>query len=197
MSMKRTLVFLITLGAFFVFGATLVRALYYAPESEVPVPIESAPVEEVSEGGQPARLSIPSIEVDAEVQYVGITKAGNMGVPSNYTDVGWYKYGTVPGQRGSAVIDGHVDNGLGLPGVFKDLKTLKVGDSVYVETKNGTKIRFIVVKVATYGYKDVPNDLLFERNDARRLNLITCSGSWVRSEKTYDERVVVYTVLAP
>jgi sortase A len=197
--MKRKLVILVTLAAFFVFGATMVRALLYAPESEVPAPgmAEDAPIEDVPESSHPDRLIIPRLDIDTDIQYVGVTASGNMGVPSNFTDVGWYKYGTVPGQRGSAVIDGHVDNGLGLAGVFKHLEDLDVGDDVFIETKGGSRLRFVVTEVATYGYKEVPGDMLFERADARRLNLITCGGSWIKAEKTYDERVVVYTVLVP
>ena len=35
-----------------------------------------------------------------------------------------------------------------------------------------------------------------DRDDAVRLNLITCDGMWVKSGHTYDERLVVYTTLA-
>lgn len=197
--MKRKAIITITLIAFFICGATAVRAFWTPGGSEVPAPglAEDAPINDVSEAAQPDRLTIPEIGVDADIQYVGITAGGNMGVPSNFTDVGWYKYGTVPGQLGSAVIDGHVDNAIGLDGVFKNLEKLRVGDEVFVETKGGRKLRFVVTEVTTYGYKEVPNDRLFSRTDARRLNLITCGGSWIKTEKTYDERVVVYTVLVP
>ena len=197
--MKRKLVFLITLVALVAFGGTLVSATWYAPESEVLVPLfeEGTSIDRVSTTSQPARLIVPSLEVDADIQYVGVTKDGNMGVPSNFADVGWYKYGTIPGRQGSAVIDGHVDNAIGLAGVFKNLSTMKVGESVYVQTKGGEKLRFIVTDVVTDGYKDVPVETLFNRKDARRLNLVTCGGSWIQTEKTYDERTVVYTVLAP
>lgn len=197
--MKRKLVFLITLIALVTFGATLVNATWYSPESEVPVPLleESAPLDSVSTTSQPMRLTVPSLEIDADIQYVGVTKDGNMGVPSNFIDVGWYKYGTIPGNYGSAVIDGHVDNAIGLAGVFKNLSSIQVGESVYVQTKGGEKLRFVVTEVVTYGYKDVPVEALFNRKDGRRLNLVTCGGSWIQTEKTYDERTVVYTVLAP
>lgn len=196
--MKRNIILAITLLAFFLFGATLVRALFWAPESELPVPAaQDAPIHAVGEGDQPARLRIPQLEVNAKIQYVGVAASGNMAVPTNFRDVGWYRYGTVPGQVGSAVIDGHVDNALGLPGVFKDLHRLRKGDRIYVQTKSGDELEFVVQDVKTYGYKDVPADLLFGRTDAPRLNLITCGGSWVQAERTYDERVVVYTVRAP
>ncbi|MDB5237903.1 MAG: peptidase sortase [Candidatus Kaiserbacteria bacterium] len=199
MHMKRILAAIVTLLAILVFASTLVHALYYAPESEIAIPAgiaSSTPAAQASPDAQPARLRIPSLGIDASVQYVGITTAGNMGVPNNFTDVAWYKYGTLPGQVGSAVIDGHVDNGLALAGVFKHLADIKTGADVYVVTKDGTKLRFIVESAQAYPYKSVPTTLLFNRKDKARLNLVTCSGSWVKGDKTYDERLVVYTVLA-
>lgn len=197
--MKRKLILIITFAAFFLFGATLVRALWYAPDSDVEVPAPNArsQIDSVAQSDQPARLHIPSIDVDADIQYVGLGATGNMAVPTNYSDVGWYRFGTVPGRSGSAVMDGHVDNGLGFSGVFKNLSKLREGESVYVETKGGKRLRFVITDVETYGYKEVPSDLVFNRADTKRLNLITCGGSWLKSEETYDERIVVYTVLVP
>jgi sortase (surface protein transpeptidase) len=145
----------------------------------------------------PEQLRIPILGIDALVQHVGLTKSGKMAVPTNFTDVGWYRYGTAPGFVGSAVIDGHVDNGLRLPGVFKKLNGLAVGDEIFVRTAAGAELRFVVQEVAVYGYKEVPTEVLFNRADTARLNLVTCDGAWVAGEKTYDKRLVVYAVLAP
>jgi sortase (surface protein transpeptidase) len=93
------------------------------------------------------------------------------------------------------VIDGHVDNGLGLSGVFKHLEDLQQGDDVYVVTKTGRELHFVVEDTVSYPYKTVPLETLFSRDDDARLNLITCGGSWVKSDKTYDHRFVVYTRL--
>ena len=144
----------------------------------------------------PVRLYIPSIGVDALVQNVGITASGNLGTPDNFTDVAWYDDGTVPGNVGSAIIDGHVDNGLGLAGVFKNLNKIKIGDPVYVIDENGKKLDFTVTSSAYYGYNDVPVNMLFNESDGRILRLITCGGTWVPAGKTYDERLVVTATLA-
>ncbi len=199
MHMKRTIVGIITLAALIIFGATAARAVLYIPDSEVPAPEQeaNAPIQEVSEEDQPARLIIPSIGVDADVQYVGVTAAGNMAVPTNFTDVGWYRYGTVPGQRGSAVVAGHVDNAIGFAGVFKRLEELAEGEEVFIVTKTGKRLRFEVEGAETYGYRDVPTERVFNASDSRRLNLVTCGGTWIQSERSYDERHVVYTVLSP
>jgi sortase A len=195
--MKRSFIALITIVAIAVFGYTLVRAVYFVPDQGQLVPTTTPVMTMVGPIEQPARLLIPSLSIDAAVQQVGVNAKGAMGVPSNFTDVAWYKYGTPPGQVGSAVIDGHVDNGLALPGVFKHLANIKVGDDIYVTTKEGNTLHFKVEEVQSYAIADVPLQKVFNRNDRPRLNLITCTGAWVQNQKTYDQRLVVYSVLVP
>ena len=174
-----------------IFAVTFARALFISsPEDTAPVPVS-----QVAPGDYPVRLKIPSLGIDANVQQTGLTKSGAMGVPTNFTDAAWYKNGPLPGEVGSAVMDGHVDNGLSLPGVFKHLGDLKVGDDIYVTTKSGKELHFTVEETANYPYNDVPTERIFTRADRPRLNLITCDGKWIRAEKTYDERLVVYAVL--
>lgn len=180
-----------------VFGATLVHAVWYAPDSEiVPPPSLARQVRPVATSTLPARLEIPAIRINATVQRVGITAKGNMGTPSNFTDVAWYKYGTVPGHTGSAVIDGHVDNGLGLNGVFKHLDQVQAGDDIYVLDASGRTLHFVVDRTAEYPYKEVPTNEIFASSSVPNLVLITCGGAWVESDKTYDHRLVVFATLA-
>lgn len=186
-----------TLAALFVFIDTATGALFYSPDTEVHVP----ELEAGADAGlalpedQPARLRIPKLGIDAFVQHVGVNAKGNMAAPSNFVDVGWYKYGTVPGFIGSTVITGHVDNALGMPGVFKDLDEMRIGDEFFVESKDGKELRFKVVEIQSYPYTLVPLKVLFSRNDLPRLNLITCSGTWIQGARSYDERLVVYAEL--
>lgn len=185
---------MIVLCGFAVFTATAVHALFYAPESEAVVPLVQTATATTSTA-KPSRLIIPSIGVDADIRPVGISYRGNMMTPDNFSDVGWYKYGTLPGQHGSAVIDGHVDNGLSFPGVFKRLKEMQIGQDVYIQTEAGQRLHFRVVDVQTYYYTSAPLQTIFNRDDTVRLNLITCDGDWVPEDQTDDHRVVVYTEL--
>ncbi|MDO8510180.1 MAG: class F sortase [bacterium] len=142
----------------------------------------------------PNRLVIPRIGVDAPVRAMGLTRDGKMAVPSNYREIGWYKPGTLPGEKGSAVMGAHVDSGEYSPriaGVFKHLHLLAVGDSLYVIDNAGQKIRFEVTEVSFYRYND-PASEVFNRNDTARLNLITCFGKWLEDKNTYDQRVIVF-----
>lgn len=180
---------LVMAAALIVFGWTLVHALWYAPDGSPTGAVVAAT------SSDPTRLVIPALNISANVQYVGVNAQGNMRAPDNFTDVAWYDPGVVPGQLGSAVIDGHVDNGLGLDGVFKHLQDIAIGNDVYVVDKNGVQLHFKVVDIETYPYENTPANTIFGRTDTARLNLITCEGVWVPSGDTYDHRLVVYTEL--
>ncbi len=143
----------------------------------------------------PTRILIPKLSIDAKVIHVGVTANGNMDAPHNFVDTGWYKYGTLPGKIGSAVIDGHEDNGVALDGVFKHLDKLVPGDDVYVVQADGTKLHFKVEVSEVYPYDNSPLQKIFARTDAARLNLITCAGDWLPEAKTNDKRLVIYTKL--
>lgn len=144
--------------------------------------------------GLPVRLVIPTINVNAGVQYLGITPQGEMEVPSNAVDVGWFKLGSRPGEKGSAVIAGHIDGESGEAGVFIDLYTLKQGDELYIEDDQGIMTRFIVRESRTYdpGYAEE----IFSVNDSAHLNLVTCDGIWDGTKKSYAKRLVVFADIA-
>jgi len=190
---KFTLVATITAVAAVVFVGTVVRAVWYSPEAEFQLSLPE-PNYAGASVALPERIEIPSLEVDTIVEKVGINTKGNMAAPSNYSDVGWYKYGTRPGEKGSAVIAGHFDNGFAQDGVFKHLEELHIGDDIIVKTEEGETLRFVVSATSSYPYTEVPAEELFNRNDTSRLNLITCSGDWIKSAKTYDRRLIVHAV---
>lgn len=186
--------------AVLIFGLILFRAFYYAPSDEVPVNPETMQANPIS--GQeptvtspPARLVIPKINVDAPVQAVGITKKGNMATPNNFMDVGWYKYGPLPGNMGSAVIAGHVDNGVALPAVFYNLKKLESGDEIFITTESNELLRFTVVGSKVYDF-NAKADEVFLENDRKLLKLITCTGVWLKDYRTRNQRLVVSAVLS-
>lgn len=138
----------------------------------------------------PVRLRIPAINVNAHIQYVGVTSAGGMDVPSTPADVGWFKLGSRPGEMGSAVISGHLDGENGEAGVFTNLHKLKKGDKLHIEDSKGKSIAFVVRDSRIYdpGYADE----VFSRNDGIYLNLVTCDGVWDGSKKSYSKRLVVF-----
>lgn len=178
------------------------------PNSEVesvavedPVAVEpSGEVASVASVAQivPVKILIPKLDVEAKIQSVGKTTAGNMGTPSGtnkYKEVAWYKGGAKPGEIGNAVVAGHLDNGYGLSAVFKRLSELEVGDSIFTIDSAGAVSQFRVVKKAFYGLDSAPLSDIFGYSNRANLNLITCDGAWISSQRQYDKRLVVYTTL--
>lgn len=143
----------------------------------------------------PVALRIDSIGVDAPVEAYGINaRTGQMDVPANVTDVGWYEYGPSPGEPGSAVLAAHVDLSSQGPGVFFDLKSVEPGQLVQVTFDDGSEQWFEVRARNTYQKDDLPLDVIFSRDGASVLTLITCGGGFSASSQSYDSNVVVYAV---
>lgn len=141
----------------------------------------------------PSRLKIPSIGVDASIELVGVTPDGTLDVPNNIAGVGLFNLGPSPGEKGSAVIDGHLNGKKGDPGVFINLNQVKPGDSIYVEDTSGSSMRFVIREIRAYdpGHADE----VFGRGVGTHLNLITCDGAWDTLSKSYAKRLVVFSDL--
>lgn len=141
----------------------------------------------------PVALRIDALGVDAPINGYGINqRTGQMDVPGNVRDVGWYEHGPVPGQPGSAVLAAHVDLESRGPGVFFDLKRLEPGDLITVSYDDGSELWFEVEARSTYEKEDLPLDAIFSRDGASVLTLVTCGGGFSASERSYDSNVVVY-----
>lgn len=142
----------------------------------------------------PSTLLIPKLKITAPIESVGMNNQGEMAVPQNQWNVAWYNLGPKPGQIGSAVIDGHLDWTTG-PAIFWHLSSLTSGDIIQViDTQNQTKT-FTVTKLVSYNNSDFPLQQVFNTNDKARLNLITCAGTFNRSQQNYTKRLVVYSEL--
>lgn len=143
----------------------------------------------------PTTLQIDAIGVRAPVEQVGVDGNGNMAIPADPHDVGWYAPGAAPGQPGNAVIDGHLD-WYGMPqGPFYRLDALRPGDEVDVQASDGTTLVFQVSGPATSVPADARPSGLFSTTGSPSLTLITCGGQWDASKHTYTERRLVNAAL--
>lgn len=145
-------------------------------------------------GPRPERLIIEDLGVDAPIGEYGVAADGQMDVPDNVTEVGWYKYGPSPGEPGSAVLAAHVDLGRSRRGLFFDLDKLDADALVTVAYDNGETRTFRVAARVTYLKDELPLDLIFSREGDPVLTLVTCGGGFSRSTGRYDSNVVVYAV---
>ncbi len=145
----------------------------------------------------PVRLVIPAIDINASVESVGIRSDSDLATPTQHPweDVGWYDLGPLPSERGSAVIDGHLDRPGGYPAVFWRLRDIQVGDDVQVIGSAGKGVHFRVTRIAYYPPDQAPLQDIFGNLGGRYLNLITCAGDWIPSQHQTTLRLVVYTAL--
>lgn len=148
--------------------------------------------------GMPTRLRIPKIRVNAPVERVGKDKTGAMDVPKDYDNTGWYELGPRPGERGNAVVAGHVDSTTGLA-VFWELRLLKTGDEIFVVGDDNRERRFVVTASVRYRYEEVPVGRIFGAASGTHLNLITCDAQsdFDETRLEYAGTLVVYADMVP
>jgi hypothetical protein len=144
---------------------------------------------------RPVRIKIPAIGVDAPVVPLGLNPDRTLKVPSDFGDAGWWSDGPRPGERGPAVIVGHVDSYTG-PAVFFRVGELGTGATIVVVRRDGTRARFSVIGSERYPKADFPTERVYGRTRAATLRLITCSGLFDRDSGHYLDNTVVYAVSA-
>ncbi|MFD9220490.1 class F sortase [Streptomyces sp. NPDC060064] len=143
----------------------------------------------------PVRLRIPEISVDAPVMPLDLDKDGSLNVPpaADRNLAGWYKDGTSPGAKGTAIVAGHVDNAQG-PTVFYNLGALKKGDRIEVTRKDGRTAVFTIDAIEVYEADAFPDEKVYGAKDRAELRVITCGGGFTR-ETGYQGNVVAYAHL--
>ncbi|MHA5049358.1 class F sortase [Streptomyces sp. SD15] len=143
----------------------------------------------------PVRIRIPSIGVNAPLMGLGLTPQGSLDVPpaERKNLAGWYEAGTAPGETGTAIVAGHVDNADG-PAVFYDLGALKKGGVVQVERRDGSTAVFTVDAVEAYDARNFPDEKVYGAAHRPELRVITCGGDYAKSTG-YRGNVVVFAHL--
>ncbi|MFI6374796.1 class F sortase [Streptomyces sp. NPDC050546] len=143
----------------------------------------------------PDRIRIPAIRVNAPLTGLGLTKTGSLDAPpaTRGNLAGWYEAGTTPGERGTAIVAGHVDNADG-PAVFYGLGALTKGSTIEVDRRDGTVAVFTVDAVEAYAAKDFPDERVYGPARRPELRVITCGGGYSRAAG-YQGNVVVFAHL--
>ena len=70
------------------------------------------------------------------------------------------------------------------------------GDKIYVEDARGRRATFIVRRKKSYA-RNANADEVFAATKIRRLDLITCTGSFDVAAGTHSQRLVVFAHLQP
>ena len=141
----------------------------------------------------PRSLSIPALGVSPSVVPTGVTRAGNAQIPRDGDLVGWYEYGSAPGDvRGNAVLIGHRDTEAEGPGALYDLDSLQPGDTLTVRSGART-YRYEVAALRSIEKAGLP-DSLFRRGGPHQLVVITCGGAYLPEAGGYQENLFAVAV---
>ncbi|WP_225826605.1 class F sortase [Streptomyces naphthomycinicus] len=141
------------------------------------------------------RVRIPAIQVDAPVVPVGLDADGWVAAPPPDSPglAGWFTGAVSPGEKGTAVVVGHVDNKQG-PAVFYGLGALKKGNQVEVLRQDGRTAVFEIYGVEVFEKNNFPGDRVYGSKGTPELRVITCGGGFSK-QNGYDGNVVVFARL--
>jgi hypothetical protein len=157
--------------------------------AERPLPLGVAAAED--QPAPPASLKIPSIGVETELEHLAVRGDGALAAPADFGRAGWFSEGPAPGERGPAVIVGHVDSRDG-PAVFSRLAELRPGDLVEVTRTDGSAIRFAVTETFEAAKDAFPTGAVYGPTAGPTLRLVTCTGAFDRASRHYMSNLIVY-----
>ncbi|MEX5262475.1 MULTISPECIES: class F sortase [Kocuria] len=147
---------------------------------------------------EPVSLSVPATGTESELLRLGLREDGSLEVPPEGpgSPASWYTGSPTPGERGPAVLLGHVNATGGGPGVFAGLRALEPGDTIEVAREDGSTAVFAVDRGEQYGKDDFPTLEVYGNTEGSELRLITCDG-FDPATGEFDDNYVVYASLVP
>ncbi|MCT2277790.1 class F sortase [Micromonospora chalcea] len=186
-------------------GVGMTRGIPSPPPSPAadaaPPPIGSEPTTALARAGlaaaAPTTITIDRIGVRAQILALGVNNDGTVQVPplDKARDAGWYRWGPTPGQKGNAVITGHVDSAESGPAVFFRLGELRPGDRITISRAGGSAAVFRVDGVKSYPKAAFPTGLVYGPSDTAALRVITCGGTFDRKTGSYSDNVIAFGTL--
>lgn len=155
-------------------------------KTDAPAPLAFSPAD---------RVRIKAIRVDAPVIAVGLDAEGWVDAPppDDANLAGWFTGAVSPGEKGTAVVVGHVDNQRG-PAVFYGLGSLKKGNRVEVLRKDRRVAVFEIYGIEVFEKNNFPGDRVYASGATPELRVITCGGGFSK-QRGYDGNVVVFARL--
>lgn len=140
----------------------------------------------------PVQLEYPEIEAQVPVTARGVTADGQMEIPQDAAEAGWYEYGNAPGDHtGTVVIAAHVGSAQTPVGPLRGLVDAQPGDLITVADAEGLRHEYQVSTVDQLNKESLDLSGYFSRDGAPQLVLITCGGEWNPARNSYDDNVIV------
>ena len=138
-------------------------------------------------------VNIASIDVEEPLIDLGIAEDGTMEVPEDFSEVGWFDGGGMPGGRGPTVLAGHRDSTTG-PAVFHRLVEMQPGDEVEVTDAEGEVHIYRVERTEVFAKDDFPTREVFGALPEDELRLITCTGIFDVEAGSHEDNHIVFAV---
>ncbi|HOM78209.1 MAG TPA: class F sortase [bacterium] len=142
----------------------------------------------------PTRLILP-FGKEINVNPVGVNSFGQLEVPQNPDEGGWYLKSAKVGEKGNVLINAHYDDSYGRPAAFYNLKSIKVNDTVILVDSYDRKFSYRVTEVYYLSIYDENRIEKLLESQGHSLTLVTCGGFWV-SGVGYNQRLIVKAQLA-
>lgn len=144
----------------------------------------------------PVAITVDRVDACSSLVPVGVDGRRRIEVPSVHTpeQAGWYRHGPTPGERGPAVVVGHVD-GDGRRGVFADLAEAAAGDRITVTRRDGSRAVFTVTGTVQVSKNWFPTRDVYGDTAGPELRLITCGGALDPTGWSDEDNVIVYAAL--
>lgn len=139
----------------------------------------------------PKKIILETLSVDAYIQRMGVDQNNEIAVPTNIHLAGWFAESSQPGQKGLAIISGHV-SGLTSPGVFDKLDKLQPKDRFQIIRGDDSKLEYEVLATKTLRESDAVAAIFSQDPSIKsQVNLVTCTGTFNSETSRYDKRIVV------
>jgi sortase (surface protein transpeptidase) len=147
--------------------------------------------------GEPVRLVIPSLDIDAPVVPIKLDRDRVLRPPNDPAEVGWWDRSAQPGSKeGQSLLTGHsVRLGDGAMDTLGDVKrgaTIQIIGKKDEDKKEPKVASYLVQKVFVYSKDQVADhseDLFGQGHHPRRLLLVTCTD-W--DGRVYQSTIIVY-----
>lgn len=169
-----------------------------------PVASQSTGVEPVQVGMEgvtpaPVAVEIPAIGAASSLVETGLNPDGTAEVPplDQPWQASWYGPGVIPGQRGPAVLYGHISgrvDGQSVPGVFARLAELEPGDRIVVQRFDAEPLVWSVTRVETHDKDQFPTQAVYGNVPGAELRLVSCGGTFDPSTGHYEANVIAFAV---
>jgi LPXTG-site transpeptidase (sortase) family protein len=149
------------------------------------------PAAAVSVSLKPSSLSVPSLNIKAEI-VAGARENGVITLPESSKVAEYTDASPISATEGSTVIAGHVNFEDGSAGALEPLHKVTKGTPVYATDASGKVHKYKVTKLDVLEKQAIPFDV-FRTTGARQLVIVTCGGEAekVNGVLAYTHNVVV------